>query len=348
MAHFRNDYSFLAHPRILKALEAINDSEQVAYGLDVHSKAAKNLIREAFSCPEADVHFLAGGTQANLVFLSGVLKAYEGVIACGSGHINVHESAAVEGTGHKIFTVPGKDGKLSGDDIRKAMSLNPDEHTVSLKAVYISDSTELGTIYSKAELIDLRQACDEYELYLFIDGARLGSALTSKENDVEKELIAKVADGFTIGGTKNGLMLGEALVITNPSLQRGFRNHIKNKGAMLAKGYMVGVQFEEAFKDGLYFELAKQTNDMADLLKKGLIELGIAIAPSPTNQVFVEFPIGLARGMIDEFGCELWEDKGDSLVIRFVTSFRTNEKDVKEAIAWISETLQRSDFAFGN
>ena len=346
MAHFRNDYSYLAHPRILKALEAINDTEQVAYGLDAHSKEAANLIRKTFACPSASVHFLAGGTQANLVFLSGVLKAYEGVIACGSGHINVHESAAVEGTGHKIFTLPGKDGKLSGDDLRKAMGLNPDEHTVSLKAVYISDSTETGTIYSKDELLDLRKACDEYGLYLFIDGARLGSALTSSENDVEKELIAKVADGFTIGGTKNGLMLGEALVITNPSLQAGFRNHIKNKGAMLAKGYMVGAQFEEAFKDGFYFELAKQTNEMADLLKQGLKGLGIAIAPSPTNQVFVELPLAFAREIIDAYGCELWEDKGDRLLICFVTSFKTTEEEVNGAIAKFKEILTRPDMPF--
>ena len=346
MAHFRNDYSYLAHPRIFKALEEINDTEQVAYGLDAHSDKAADLIRKAFACPDASVHFLAGGTQANLVFLSGVLKAYEGVIACASGHINVHESAAVEGTGHKIFTLPGKDGKLSGSDIRIAMGANPDEHTVSLKAVYISDSTETGTIYSKAELLDLRQACDEYGLYLFIDGARLGSALTSIENDVEKELIAKVADGFTIGGTKNGLMLGEALVIPNPLLQRGFRNHIKNKGAMLAKGYMVGVQFEEAFKDGFYFELAKQTNETADLLKKGLKELGIGIAPSPTNQVFVELPSGIAREIIDAFGCELWEGKGKSCVIRFVTSFKTTKEDVDEAIAKFKEILSRPDLPF--
>ena len=336
MASFRNDYSYLAHPRILQALSNINEEEQVAYGLDSHSKAAAALITKTFACPNAAVHFLAGGTQANLVFLSGVLKAYEGVIACGSGHINVHESAAVEGSGHKIYTLPGKDGKLSGNDIREALRLNPDEHTVCLKAVYISDSTETGTIYTKAELLDLRKACDEFGLYLFIDGARLGSALTCDDNDIEPSLIARVADGFTIGGTKNGLMLGEALVITNPMLQQGFRNHIKNKGAMLAKGYLIGVQFEEAFEDGLYFDLARKTNEMSVLLRKGLVSIGVEVAPSPTNQTFAEFPKAKALKIIEAFGCELWEDKGETIVVRFVTSFRTSEEDVKEAISFLA------------
>ncbi len=335
MANFRNDYSYLAHPRILEALVRINEREQAAYGLDVHSENAAEAIKKTFECPDAAVHFLAGGTQANLVFLSGVLKAYEGVIACGSGHINVHESAAVEGSGHKIYTLPGKDGKLSGCDVRKAMALNPDEHTVSLKAVYISDSTETGTIYSKDELLDLRGACDEFGLYLFIDGARLGSALTCNESDVEPALIGHVADGFTVGGTKNGLMLGEALVLVNPAFRRGFRNHIKNKGAMLAKGYLVGAQFEEAFKDGLYFELARKTNDMASHLKRGFARIGIEVAPSPTNQVFVEFPSEKADRIIERFGCELWEDKGESKIIRFVTSFKTTREDVDRAISFI-------------
>ena len=336
MSNFKNDYSYLAHPRYLNALSSIAGEEQIPYGLDVHSKRAADLIRETFGCPDAAVHFLAGGTQVNLVFLSGVLKAYEGVIACGSGHINVHESAAIEGSGHKIYTLPGKDGKLSGTDIEKALGDNPDEHTVALKAVYVSDSTETGTIYSREELLDLRRACDRFGLYLFIDGARLGSALTSRDNDVEPTLLGKVADGFTVGGTKNGMMLGEALVIVNPSLQKGFRNHIKNKGAMLAKGYGVGVQFEEAFKDGFYFELAKKTNDMADLLKDGFASIGIRIAHSPTNQVFVEFPRAKADRIIERLGCEKWEDRGDTLIIRFVTSFRTEESDVEEALSFIA------------
>ena len=339
MAGFRNDYSFLAHPRVLDALARINDAEQIPYGLDVHSAYAASLLKELFRCPIADVHFLAGGTQSNLVFLSGALKAFEGVISCVSGHINVHESAAIEGSGHKIYTLPGKDGKLSASDIENALSLNPDEHTVSLKAVYISNSTEIGTIYSKQELYELHQVCDKYGLYLFLDGARLGSALTSKENDLTPEDIAVCCDGFTVGGTKNGMLLGEALIITNRALQRGFRNHIKNNGAMLAKGYLVGAEYEEMFRDGLYFELAKKTNEMADLLKEGFRTIGLDLAPSPTNQVFVSLPKEKAKLAMDRFGCEFWEDKGETSVIRFVTSFRTERKDVEEAISFLKTLI---------
>ena len=339
MASFRNDYSYLAHPRILKALERVENELQVAYGLDCHSKNAANYIRDVFGAKDADVHFLAGGTQTNMVFISGALKSYQGVIAAASGHINVHESGAIEGSGHKIFTMPGTNGKISGDDIRRAMALNPDEHTVSLGLVYISNSTEIGTIYSKMELQKLRDACNEFGLLLFIDGARLGSALTSNENDVDPTLIGKIADGFTVGGTKNGMLYGEALVIVNPSLKKGFRNHIKNKGAMLAKGFVVGVQFEEAFRDGLYFELAEQTNRMADLLKEGLGGSGLSLLQSPTNQIFVTLKKEVALKIIDRYGCELWEDKGPELTIRFVTSFKTSEDDVKEAVSFIKSIL---------
>ena len=335
MASFKNDYSFLAHPRYMDALARINEVEQTPYGLDAHSKVASGLIRNAFSCPGADVHFLAGGTQVNLVFLSGVLKPFQGVIACSSGHINVHESAAIEGSGHKIFTLPGKDGKLSGRDIEEALALNGDEHTVNLGAVYISNSTETGTIYSKQELFDLRKTCDRFGLLLFLDGARLGSALTCEENDVEPRDIAKACDGFTIGGTKNGMLLGEALVLVNPSLHKGFRNHIKNKGAMLAKGYLVGAEFEEAFRDGFYFDLAKQTNDMAAILRAGLTKLGLDVAPSPSNQIFVTLSNDKALKVVEKLGCEKWEDKGDTMAIRFVTSFKTNEKDVEEALEFM-------------
>ncbi len=336
MAGFRNDYSYLAHPRVLEALSRIGDEEQTPYGLDIHSKHAAELIKEQFGCPNADIHFVAGGTQANLVFLSGALKSYEGIISCVTGHINVHESAAIEGSGHKIFTLPCKDGKLSAEDIEKAMALNNDEHTVSLKAVYISNSTETGTIYTRAELNALGTVCDKYDLYLFLDGARLGSALTSPENDIEPSFIARMCDGFTIGGTKNGMMLGEALVIVRKELKKNFRNHIKNKGAMLAKGFLVGAEYEEMFKDGLYFDLAKKTNDLAFSLKDGLLKSGVDVYPSSTNQVFAKFKKDKALAIIDRFGCEKWEDLGEDLIIRFVISFKTTEEDVQSALSFIA------------
>lgn len=333
--HFRNDYSVLAHPRILSALAEYGDEENVAYGLDRHSLHAGELIKGIFGAKDAEIAFLAGGTQANLTFISYVLKPYEAVISLQSGHINVHETGAVEGTGHKIILVEGENGKMRPCDIDRAMTLHSDEHMVSPKMVYISDSTEIGTIYSRQELLDLRGACDRYGLCLFIDGARLGSALTSRANDVEPELLGKVADAFYVGGTKNGLLFGEALVLVNPALHHHFRHHIKNRGAMLAKGYAVGIQFEEAFRDGLYFDLARRTNAMADKLKEGFRKRKVDMGESPTNQIFATFEKENAQKLIDRYGCEKWEDLGEKWVIRFVTSFATEEADVQDVLKFI-------------
>lgn len=338
---FRNDYGVLAHPRILEAISRHADEVHVPYGLDVHSKAAEALILDTFGCPKGEVHFLAGGTQSNLVLISYALRPYEGVISADTGHINVHEAAAIEGSGHKILAMPNVDGKLTPESIDECVRHCPDEHTVQPKMVYISNSTETGTIYRKAELVALRKICDERGLLLFIDGARLGAALTSLENDVEPSFLGEIADAFSIGGTKNGLLLGEALVVTNPALMPAFRRHIKNKGAMLAKGYLLGIEFEEAFKDGLYFELAKKTNQMAGMLKQGLMDLGLDLAPSPTNQIFVRADNSLAQAFIDAFGCELWERKGEETIVRFVTSFATKEEDIAEALGIVKGLLNR-------
>lgn len=332
---FRNDYSELAHERIINALAKYSKEQNIAYGLDYHSENASNKIKEIFGVKNANVHFLAGGTQTNMAFISYVLRPYEGVVCCASGHINVHETAAVEGSGHKVFTVEGKNGKVYPEDVLAALKKNCDEHMVKIKMVYISNSTEIGTIYTKDELKALKKCCDENKLYLFIDGARLGSALTSEDNDCEATDIGKYSDAFYIGGTKNGMLFGEALVIVNKDLQEDFRYHIKNKGAMLAKGYAVGIEFEEAFKDGLYFELAKHANKMAKIIKETFIEKGFAVLPSPTNQLFVTFERNKALEMINKFGCELWEDLGDKITIRFVTSFNTSIENVNELIEYI-------------
>ena len=336
---FKNDYGQLAHPRILEALTRYGQQTNIPYGLDSHSENASRLILDIFDARQGKTFFLAGGTQTNMVFISSVLRPFQGVLSCVSGHINVHETAAVEGAGHKIYVVPGNGGKLYPQDIENAVKANVDEHMVQIKMVYISNSTEIGTIYSRQELLALRQACDKYGLYLFIDGARLGSALTSKANDVEPSLLGKVADAFYVGGTKNGLLYGEALVIVNPGLQTDFRYHIKHKGAMLAKGYGLGIQFEEAFKDGLYFEIAKKTNDMAALLREGCLGLGLDVGISPTNQIFITFPKEVAIALINEYGCEKWEEKEDKMTIRFVTSFMTTEEEVKEALLYIKNLI---------
>lgn len=261
---FTNDYSSLCHPKILEDLSKISAEQNVAYGLDKHSLQAESYLKDIFESEKGQVYFLSGGTMTNLLFISYALKPYEAVIALETGHINVHETGAIESTGHKIITVKGKDGKIYPDDILNVLKTYRDEHMVKPRMVYISDSTEIGTIYTRQELVNLSEICKDNDLYFYIDGARLASALTSKDNDVEPGLFGKVCDAFYVGGAKNGLMLGEALVINNPELQKDFRYHIKNKGAMISKGYLIGAIFESAFKDGLYFDIAKATHEMAD------------------------------------------------------------------------------------
>ena len=340
MRLFRNDYSELAHPRIIEALARYQDEQNTPYGLDYHSLNAEKRIKDVFNSPKAKVFFLAGGTQTNFLFISSCLKHYEGVIACDTGHINVHETAALEGQGYKIITVNNKDGKLTPSDIDQVMATYDNEHMVKPKMVYISNSTEIGTIYLKDELKALSKACKKHHLYFFIDGARLGSALTSKDNDVDPSLLGEVCDAFYVGGTKNGLLLGEALVINNVDLQENYRYHIKNKGAMLAKGYLVGIEFEEAFKDNLYFDLARHTNEMADLLKEGFKSLNLDILYSPTNQIFLTINKNHAQKLMDRYGCEKWEDKGEKMTIRFVTSFLTQKEDIEELVNYIASLIR--------
>ena len=340
--NFKNDYGQIAHPRILEALSRCQKETHTPYGQDEHSILAGQKIAETFGCPGAKVHFLAGGTQTNLVAISLMLRhPFECVLAVDSAHINVHETGAIEGTGHKVVTIPAKSGKATPEEVRKAVRLHHDEHMVLPRVLYISNSTETGTIYNKEELLALRATCDELGLYLYIDGARLGVALTSPQNDVKPELIGQVADAFYVGGTKNGLLLGEALVLVNPALAENARYHIKNKGALLAKGYVVGIEFEEAFKDGLYFEIAQRMNQTASRLMKGLLELGLDVEPSPTNQIFVTLPKEAAEKAIEAFGCERWEERGEKTCIRFVTSFATTEKDVDDALTILKEILRK-------
>ncbi|MBQ9457886.1 MAG: aminotransferase class I/II-fold pyridoxal phosphate-dependent enzyme [Bacilli bacterium] len=337
---FRNDYSELAHPRVMEALTKHCLDQNVAYGLDAHSEHAAKLIREVFGAPNASVFFLAGGTQTNATFISKALRPYEAVIAASSGHINVHETGAVEATGHKIIVVPGKDGKVLPKEVEKALAAHADEHMVKPAMVYISDSTEIGTIYTKDELSALYACCKQHGLYLFVDGARLGSALTSSENDIDPSEMGRLCDAFYAGGTKNGLLFGEALVVNHPHLAADFRYHIKNQGAMLAKGYALGIQFETVFKDGLYFELARHANEMATLLKEGLARLKVEMLPSPTNQIFATFPKAKAKAIIEELGCEKWSEAGNDMTIRFVTSFATSKTDVKEALTFLEALLK--------
>ena len=339
MPSFRNDYSYLAHPRILEALKKCEQENNIAYGLDKHSEKAASYIKNIFNVKNGEVFFLAGGTQTNMLFISSILKSYEAVIACDTGHINVHETGAVEGSGHKIITVKNKDGKLSVKDIEEVLRTYTDEHMVKPRLVYISNSTEIGSIYHKDELVELYDYIKRNNLYLFIDGARLGSALTSKDNDVSPSLLGEVCDAFYVGGTKNGLLFGEALVINNKDLAKDFRYHIKNKGAMLAKGFAVGIQFEEAFKDNLYFELAKTTNEMAEEIAKILIDHNVETTYYHTNQVFATFKKEKALKMIELFDLEKWSEDEKNIKIRFVSSFMTTKRDIINFATLFEEIL---------
>ncbi|MBD9017543.1 MAG: aminotransferase class V-fold PLP-dependent enzyme, partial [Coprococcus comes] len=267
MILFTSDYTEGAHPRIIEKLAETNMEQTVGYGEDPYCEEAREAIKKVCEAPEADVHFLVGGTQTNFTVISSILRPFQGVICADSGHINVHETGAVEATGHKVLALPSKEGKITGQQIKEYYDLHwsdeSREHIVQPKMVYISHPTEVGTLYTKNELENISTVCKECGLYLFLDGARMGYGLMAPGTDVTLSDIAKYCDVFYIGGTKVGALFGEAVVITNPCLKQDFRYCIKQRGGMLAKGRLLGVQFLELFKDGLYFEISKHAIDMA-------------------------------------------------------------------------------------
>ncbi len=335
---FRNDYSEIAAPEVMKALSDRCLEQNTGYGLDKYSESARALILEAFGLdPDtSDVHFLAGGTQTNMTVISYYLRPYEAVICCDTGHINVHETGAVEGSGHKVYTCKNDDGKLLPSDIEKAFLNHTDEHMVKPAMVYISDATETGTVYTRAELTAIRKVCDKYKLTLFIDGARLGTALTSEGTDVDARFIAEAADVFYVGGTKNGALYGEAVVFKRKTDAEFFRYHIKNKGAMSAKGFVLGIEFETLFTDNLYFRLAENSNKTAAYIRNGLRAAGITLeGNSNTNQIFITVDASLAETLMDRYGVELWTDRGETKTVRIVTSFATKMSDCEELVHFI-------------
>lgn len=327
---FRNDYSEGAHPRLLDALIKASSEQNVGYGLDRHSERAAQLIRAACQSPQAQVHLLSGGTQTNLTALGAFLRPHQAVIAVDSGHIAVHETGAIELTGHKVLTVPAVEGKLTPAAIAAVLATHDNEHLVRPRLVYLSNTTELGTIYRRAELQALAGFCAVHGLLLFLDGARLGAALTADGNDLSLADIAALTDAFYIGGTKNGALLGEALVIVNPVLQSDFRYLLKQRGALLAKGMVLGVQFASLFEDGLFFDLAAHANAMAQRLRIGLEQAGARMfVASPTNQQFVVVSPAQLQLLAERYDFERWETLVDgSIVIRFVTSWATTAEAV--------------------
>lgn len=337
MISFRNDYSEVAHPRILQTLLECAHTQNNGYGLDDHSRAAAESIRRLLG-KDADIHFIPGGTQTNLLAISACLRPYECVLTCDTGHINVHETGAIEATGHKVVTVPHVDGKLTPEGIRAMFDAHESEHMVKPRMVYLSDSTELGTVYTKSELSAIRRTCDELGLLLFLDGARLGSALCSEQSDLTLADLASLCDLFYVGGTKNGAMLGEALVIMSDALKPDFRYMIKNRGAMLAKGFVTGIQFEVLFEgdEPLFFELAGHANRQANKIADALTAKGYDFyaTPSGTNQLF---PIVTAEKMAElernfAFNVEMKLPDG-RVAIRFVTSWATTDEMVDALIA---------------
>lgn len=330
MYSFKNDYSEGAHPRILEALTNSNLEQTEGYGEDPYTQKAAQLLKEKIGRKDIAVHFFVGGTQTNLTAISAFLRPHEAVIAASTGHIATHETGAIEATGHKVIIAKTSDGKLKPEHVQWVLDTHTDEHMVKPKMVYVSDSTEVGSIYKKDELKALSDFCKENNLILFLDGARLGSALASKENDMTFEDLGHLTDAFYIGGTKNGALMGEALVICKTALAEEFRFHIKQKGALLAKGRLIGIQFAELFKDDLFMEMAEHANEMAELLQQEIKNAGFAfLTHSPSNQIFPIFPNELVEKLQTKYAFHIWEKVDqDHVAIRLVTSWATQKTAV--------------------
>ena len=330
MYSFKNDYSEGAHPRILNALNESNFEQAEGYGEDGYTQKAVELLKQRIGRNDIDIHLLSGGTQTNLIAISAFLRPHEAVIAANTGHILVHETGAVEATGHKIISIEVEDGKLNYLHIKAALDSHTDEHMVKPKLVYISNPTEIGTIYNKAELEQISRICKENNLFLFMDGARLGSALCSGENNLELSDLGRLVDAFYIGGTKSGALIGEALVICRDQLKEDFRFHMKQKGALLAKGRLLGIQFVELFRDNLYFDLARHANLMAGLLKDAISKAGFKfLVNSPSNQLFPILPNQLITELQKNYSFIVWSKvDATNFAIRLVTSWATKEDAV--------------------
>lgn len=335
---FECDYGEGAHPRVLERMMETNLVQTAGYGEDRFCESAAEKIKRLCGKENASVHFLVGGTQTNLTVISSILRPHQGVIAASTGHINAHETGAIEACGHKVLAVPEKEGKLHAQQIRdlyeEHWADSSHEHIVQPGMVYISFPTELGTLYSRQELQEISQVCREYHLPLFIDGARLGYGLMSEKNDVSLKELADLCDVFYIGGTKVGALFGEAVVITDPALTRDFRYIIKQKGGMLAKGRLLGIQFDTLLEDGLYFEIAAEADRLAMKLRRALEEKGYSmLVDSYTNQQFPILSNEKAAQLSEKYAFSDWGkvDK-DHRAVRFCTSWATKEEQVDELI----------------
>ncbi len=336
MIRFECDYAEGAHENVLKRLVETNMESTETYSEDAYCARARELIKKELGDQgsNADIHFLVGGTQTNLTVISAALRAHECVVAAKTGHVNVHETGAIEATGHKVYTLDTPDGKLTAQMVKKTFLDHKNdesyEHIAKPKLVYISNPTELGTTYDKAELEALYGVCRESDMLLYMDGARLGCALTLDGCDLTLEDCARLTDVFFIGGTKHGALFGEAVVITRDELKKDFRFIIKQKGGMLAKGRLLGLQFEALFTDGLYYKLARHSVDMAMLIKAAFIAKGFElVAPNGTNQQFVKMPYDKMDALKRDFAfATIDRTHEDYAVLRFCTSWATKREDV--------------------
>jgi len=331
MILFCSDYQEGAHPAILQKLQEINLLQNPGYGSDDICHGAAELIKAKCGRPDAEVHFLVGGTQTNTTVISAALRPHQGVICAHTGHINVHETGAIEAAGHKVLGVVSADGKITAAQVEREVLLQADfEHTVKPGMVYISFPTELGTLYTLEELAALRNVCDKHHLYLFLDGARLGYGLCGEGNDVTLQDIARLCDVFYIGGTKIGALFGEAVVISNPALKPDFRYFIKQRGGLLAKGWLLGVQFQALFEDERYSSIAQHAQCLAMRIRDGLRRLNIPfLIDSPTNQQFPILPDSIIEKLSDRYTL-CFQEKIDEThtAVRICTSWATREEDV--------------------
>lgn len=342
MIRFECDYSEGAHPRILERLAQTNLEQTPGYGVDEHCSHARELILEACQAPQAEVAFLVGGTQANQTVIASLLRPYQGALCAQTGHINVHETGAIEATGHKVLPLPQKDGKITAAAVEEACAAHwadaTHEHMVQPGMVYLSQPTEVGTLYTRRELEDIRRVCDKYAIPLYIDGARCGYGLGAAENDVTLADLARLAHVFYIGGTKVGALFGEAVVICDPALQRDFRYMIKRQGGMLAKGRLLGIQFETLFTDGLYEQLGRHAVELAGRVRQAFEEKGVEMAyPSHTNQQFPILTQAQREKLGEKYAFSFWEQVDeDRAAVRFCTSWATREEDVDALVADIA------------
>ena len=338
MIYFDSDYLEGAHPHILELMQETNMVQTCGYGEDAYCEKARELIKEACQAPDALVQFLVGGTQANMTVISAALRPHQGVLCASSGHINVHETGAIESYGHKVLALPSSNGKITAKQVRNYVNTHRTdpsfEHTVQPGMVYISHPTETGTSYTKEELNALSEACRELGLYLYLDGARLAYGLAASDNDLDLPTIAKLCDVFYIGGTKCGALMGEAVVISHPDLKKDFRYIIKQKGGMFAKGRLLGLQFIGLFENGLYEEVGRHTIKLADKIRNAIKELGIPFASvNTTNQIFVILEDRQIEILSKEFSMCFFERADENhCVMRICTSWATKEENVDTLI----------------